>query len=131
MKNKKELAIYRLGDSKEKLKASKILFENGSYKDSVSRSYYAMFTSARALLATKSLDSTKHSGIISLFNLHFVKTGVVGKEYGKLLAEAKNIREESDYGDFVIVSKEEAGIQLEHAERFIKEVEKVIEPRDN
>ena len=126
MKNKRELAVYRLSDSKEKLNASKILFKNGSYKDSVSRSYYAMFTSARALLATKSLDSAKHSGVISLFNLHFVKTGVVGKEYGKLLAEAKNIREESDYGDFVIVSKREAGIQLEHAKRFIKEVEKAI-----
>ena len=126
MKNKRELAIYRLNDSKEKLKASKILFKNGSYKDSVSRSYYAMFTSARALLATKSLDSAKHSGVISLFNLHFVKTGIVGKEYGKLLAEAKNIREESDYGDFVIVSKEEAGIQIKHAEQFIEEIKKAI-----
>ncbi len=126
MKNKRELAVYRLNDSKEKLNASKILFENGSYKDSVSRSYYAMFTSSRALLATKSLDSAKHSGVISLFNLHFVKTGIVGKEYGKLLAEAKNIREESDYGDFVIVSKKEAGIQLEHAEQFIEEIEKAI-----
>ncbi|MFH1905235.1 MAG: HEPN domain-containing protein [bacterium] len=126
MKNKRELALYRLNDSKEKLNASKILFKNGSYKDSVSRSYYAMFTSARALLATKSLDSAKHSGVISLFNLHFVKAGIVGKEYGKLLAEAKNIREESDYGDFVIVSKEEGGIQIKHAEQFIKEIEKAI-----
>jgi len=126
MKEKKALAVYRLSAGKEKLKAAKILFENGSYKDSVSRSYYAMFTSARALLATKSLDSVKHSGVISLFNLHFVKTGIVNKECGKLLAEAKNIREESDYGDFVIVSEEEAKIQIEHAEKFLKEVENII-----
>ena len=126
MKEKKGLAIYRLNDGKEKLKAAKILFKNDSYKNSVSRSYYAMFASARALLATKSLDSAKHSGVVSLFNLHFVKTGIVDKECGKLLAEAKNIREESDYGDFIIVSKEEAKIQIEHAEKFIKEAEKIL-----
>lgn len=55
-----------------------------------------------------------------------MKTGIVNKECGKLLAEAKNIREESDYGDFIIISKEEAKIQIEHAERFIKEVGKTI-----
>jgi uncharacterized protein (UPF0332 family) len=42
---------------------------------SFARSYYAMFTAARALLATKHLDSSKHTGVVSLFNQHFVKTG--------------------------------------------------------
>ncbi|MBU1599651.1 HEPN domain-containing protein [bacterium] len=40
---------------------------------------YAIFSAARALLATKDLDSSKHSGVISLFNQHFVKTGVEQK----------------------------------------------------
>jgi len=32
-----------------------------------------------------------------------------------------------DYGDFVIVSKEEAGHQIENGELFIKEVKKAVE----
>ena len=127
MTEKRELAKYRLKESEEKLDSAKILYENRKYKDCVSRSYYAMFTAARALLATKGLDSSKHSGIVSLFNQHFVKEGVVNKICGKILAEAKDIREESDYGDFVIISKEEAKHQIENAELFINEVKKIIE----
>jgi len=124
---KADLARYRIKSSLEKIDSAKILFEKGNYKDSVSRSYYAMFTAARAILATKNLDSAKHSGIISLFNQNFVKTGIIEKQMSKILAEAKDMREESDYGDFVIVSKEEAERQLINSEKFVKKIKKTIE----
>ncbi len=127
MNEKIDLAKYRLSDSHEKLESAKILFENTKYKDAISRSYYAMFSAARSLLATKSLDSAKHSGVISLFNQYFVKEGILNKTYGKILAEAKDIREESDYGDFVIVSREEAETQIKNAELFIEEVRTIID----
>jgi len=57
-----DLIRYRLENSKEKLNSARILRENNQLKDSLSRSYYAMFTAARALLATKRLDSSKHAG---------------------------------------------------------------------
>lgn len=109
---KSDLSEYGLQDAKEKLKSARMLFEEGQYKDSVSRSYYAMFSAARALLATKGLNSSKHSGAISLFNLHFVKTDIVSEDCGKLLSMAKDIREDSNYGDFVVISKEEAEKQI-------------------
>ncbi|KQC14202.1 MAG: hypothetical protein APR63_14885 [Desulfuromonas sp. SDB] len=56
----KALVLYRLENAREKLDAAKDLLDNKHYKDSVSRSYYAIFTAARALLATKKLDSAKH-----------------------------------------------------------------------
>ena len=68
----KALISYRLESAREKLSAAEDLLEKRHYKDSVSRSYYAIFTAARALLATKRLDSSKHSGVIALFNQHFV-----------------------------------------------------------
>lgn len=120
------LAKYRLEDSKDKIESAEILFDNGKYKDSTSRSYYAIFSAARALLATKGLDSSKHTGIIALFNQHFVKTGVVKKEMSKLLAGAKVVRERSDYADFVIVSKEEAQEQIHSAKEFVGEIEKAL-----
>jgi len=122
-----ELARYRLEDAKEKLESAKILLQANKLKDCISRSYYAMFSAARALLATKSLDSPKHSGVITLFNQHFVKPGLVSKELGKLLAKAKDAREKSDYGDFTIFSKEEAEKQIEAADSLIKEIEVVLE----
>ena len=90
-----------------------------------------MFSAARALLATKSLDAQKHSGVISLFHQHFVKEGAVEKKLGKMIAEAKGIREESDYGDYVQFSLEEAGAQIDHAEIFIAEIERVVKRGDS
>jgi len=100
-----DLIQYRLKSSKEKLNSARILLENKQFKDSLSRSYYAMFTAARALLATKHLDSSKHSGVISLFNQHFVKTGIVAKDLGQMLMKGKDLRENGDYKDFVEVQR--------------------------
>jgi len=92
----------------------------------VSRSYYSFFTAARALLATKRLDSSKHSGVIALFNQHFVKSGEVRKDASKFLERAKLYREQADYGDFFVVSVQEAEAQIQSAEEFIKEIEAAI-----
>ncbi len=47
-----ELIRYRLNMAYEKAASAKLLLDHGQYKDSVSRSYYAIFSALRALLAT-------------------------------------------------------------------------------
>lgn len=54
--NKKELMQYRLDMAKDRLQSAKLLLDNGSYKDSIGRSYYAIFTAVRALLAVDGVD---------------------------------------------------------------------------
>ena len=39
---------FRLANAKEKLESAKLLLDAGKYKDSIGRSYYAIFTSLRA-----------------------------------------------------------------------------------
>jgi uncharacterized protein (UPF0332 family) len=118
--------MYRLQKSREHLKSADILLKSGMYGDSLSRSYYAIFTAARALLALEQLDSKKHSGIISLFNQHYVKTGIVDRAMGKELNKARLRRESSDYADFYLVDKDEAVSQLETAKNFIYVIENVL-----
>jgi uncharacterized protein (UPF0332 family) len=122
----KTLVLYRLESAREKLNAAEDLLAKSHYKDSVSRSYYAIFTAARALLATKKLDSSKHTGVIALFNQHFVKNGIVRKEASKWLERAKLYREQADYGDFYIVTLQEAEAQILSAREFIEEIENVM-----
>ena len=78
-------------------------------------------------MAFEKKDSTKHSGIISLFNKCFVKTQLVDKNYSKILAKAKIYRERGDYGDFFVVSEEEVLEQIKNAETFLKEIKKNID----
>ncbi len=119
----KDLALYRLNSAKERLQVAENLFNLGYYLDAVSKSYYAIFQAARAILATLELDSHKHSGVISLFNQNFVKTGLLPKEFRKIIVSAQDLRLSSDYDDFYKVSKEEAEASLENAKIFIDGVE--------
>ena len=124
-----DLAKYRFQDAVEKLKSAKILLRENQSKDTLSRSYYAMFSAVRALLALKNVDSSKHSGIISLFNLHFVKTKAVSTEAGRVLKKAQHSRERSDYGDYVVVTIEEAENQVKDAEMLLSEIKTILEER--
>ncbi len=73
------------------------------------RLYYAAFYAVSALLVKDGYVAAKHSGIKAMFNQHFVKTGVVTKENGRLYNRLFNLRQEGDYVDFV--SFEAATIQ--------------------
>jgi len=70
-----ELARYRMEKAGEILKDAEDAIQRGRLMLSVNRAYYAMFTAARALLALEEKDSSKHSGVISLFNQWIVKPG--------------------------------------------------------
>lgn len=87
-----ELAEHRLDSARDRLKAARTLLDHGLYSDAASRAYYAVFQAARAVLAMRSMDARKHSGVISLFNRHFVKAGVLPREFGRILRSIQDLR---------------------------------------
>ena len=99
-----DLSKYRLDTANADLKAARLLFDATEYRSSVNRSYYAIFHALRAVLALDGFDSSKHSGIISYFNLNYVKTDVFSREVSKMISSAYRLREKADYQDFYIVS---------------------------
>ena len=120
------LARYRMDKARENLKDAEDALARSRFSLSANRSYYAMFTAARRLLALKELDSSKHSGVIALFNQYIIKTGLFPKELSRFLPKAKEIRENADYGDFVEITKQDAQTQLENAKKFIEEAERTM-----
>ena len=110
---------YRLEMAQERLHSSKILLDDESYKDSIGRSYYAMFTAVRALLAMEGQDFSKHAGVIAYFQKEFIKTGKFDKKYSKYISQAFQIRNNTDYADFFIVSAQDAKEQYERAAEFL------------
>ena len=125
----KDLAVYRLNSARERLTVAETLYGMGYYLDAVSKAYYAVFQAARAALATLEMDSRKHSGVIGLFNLHFIKTGLLPKELRKIIVSAQDLRLASDYNDFYVVGREDAGDSIENAKRFISSVEVFLKSR--
>lgn len=120
------LIKYRLNKAKETMKDAKLLFEKGSMFSAVNRIYYAMFYSVTALLLKKGMSSSKHGGILSLFNVNFIKTGIISKEYGRFYSRLFEFRQKADYIDFVEFDKTKVGEWMKQAGEFIKVVEKII-----
>lgn len=66
--NKKvDLARYRFEKATEDCHASGELLKLNLYKQSMNRSYYAIFHAVRSLLALDGVDFKKHSQVIGYF----------------------------------------------------------------
>jgi len=124
-----ELSKYRLETAFEDLETSRALCKMGQYRASINRSYYAIFHSLRAVLALDNFDSSKHSGIISYFNLHYVKEGYFDRGISKLISSMFNMREKADYEDFFLASAEDAETQIEKAEKILNSVNDFLEQK--
>ena len=112
--------------AKRYLKSATILLKEGDYESSVSRTYYAMFYGAQAVLLTKKLSFSSHKGVISTFGEQFVKTGIFPREMGRELNKAFEKRQIGDYEYTFIISKEEADEMLNNGKMFIEEIIKYL-----
>ncbi|MBE6748707.1 MAG: HEPN domain-containing protein [Ruminococcaceae bacterium] len=123
------LSKTRLDIAKERVFFAEEILNLGDYKTVANRSYYAIFSAMRAVLALDGFDSKKHSGIIAEFRKNYLKTGVLNKDLSLIIDSLVEIRQGSDYDDFYIVSKEEVKEQLKNAKEFIKEVESFLKTK--
>jgi len=86
------------------------------------RIYYAFFYAVTALLLTQNLSSSRHSGVIALFNRHFVKPGLISVDMGKFYSRIFDNRLESDYADWIEMKKEDIQEELARGKEFISAV---------
>jgi uncharacterized protein (UPF0332 family) len=119
----KDLVRYRMERAMETLQEARLMLENGHLYGAANRIYYACFYATVALLLTRGLSSPKHSGVMALFNRHFVKEGIVPVEMGKFYSRVFEHRLESDYGDTAELTEQDMKADLEKAQEFIAHIE--------
>lgn len=96
--------------------------------NSVTRSYYSMYYSARsALIVNGYPDVTRHEGINNVFSNIFVKTGRFPKEVFRLMGRIEHDRYDADYDSSVDFSTQEAEKRIEDAELFVETVAAMLE----
>lgn len=122
----KELINYRLEKAKDELELSSYCIKTNKYSKSLNCSYYAIFHSARALLAIEKLDFKKHSGVIAYFIKNYINTNLLKQELGEIIRTAERERNKSDYQDFFSVSKDEAQNQLKNADIFFNDIKNYL-----
>lgn len=121
------LAKMRMRRAEKAVRAARTLLAEDLYEDSISRSYYAIFHAASALLLTKGLGTSKHKGLLSLFDLHFVKPGILTKQMSTWIHQAFEVRQDADYGDEAVDPRAAAETTLSHAVEFVRNIQPVLE----
>lgn len=124
-----ELSLYRLEKAKKDLEDAQKTLELEMYDTAANRSYYAIFHSARAILALDGLDYKKHSGVISRFQQDYIKTEIFDKNMSNIIKSAFDMRTESDYEDFYVISKADVIIQVSEAEEFVTTIDSYIKSK--
>ena len=125
-KRLKELSNYRLGQAERCIKSARILVADDDYKGAANRSYYAVFHCMRSVLALEGVDFSKHSGVSAYFRKHYIKMGIFDIEFSDIIKEAFDVRSDSDYDDYYVLSKKDVEEQIVNAEKFYFEVEKYL-----
>ncbi len=124
--SKSDLINHRLQRASEALEDARILAKAARWNTCVNRLYYACFYAVSALLMQQDLSSSKHTGIRSLFNRHYVKTGKVTKEMAQIYNDLFERRQESDYLDFIHFKESQVCPWISKAEVFIKHIASFI-----
>ena len=120
------LVALRLQKAKETMSEAKEIIQLGFWRVVTNRIYYACYYAVTALLVKNGLTAHTHSGVITQLGLHFVTKGIISIEQGKLYKNLFEKRQTGDYDDWVTISESDIKPFVEPAEKFIAEIEILI-----
>lgn len=128
--NAYELSQYRLEQAGQCLKSAKVLENIGDAKGAGNRSYYCVFHCIRSVLALEKVDFKKHSAVIAYFRREYIKTGLLDIRLSDIITELFQIRVESDYDDFYIISRRDVRNQIMNAEIFYDTISAFVREKE-
>lgn len=108
------------------LKTAELDLDGGDCESSSSRAYYAVFHMMEGALLFKGFSYSRHSAVISNFNLHFIKQGVFPKEFSKNIERLFEQRQLGDYDVEDNISKDDAVENIDIAVKMVKAIEGVL-----
>jgi uncharacterized protein (UPF0332 family) len=116
------LIYYRLERAQESLDEARLLADAGRWNACVNRLYYSCFYAVSALLVHDGLSSSRHTGVRSLLNRHYVRTGKVPRELARIYNDLFERRQEGDYADFVRFQANQVLPWIPQTEAFIADM---------
>ena len=104
---RKAIVAYRLEKSDEAFTEAKDCASMGHWTLTANRLYYSAYYASSALLVNDGHSAKTHEGTIGMIGQNYVRTGILSKEDGALLARLQNMRHTGDYDDFLDWTQED------------------------
>jgi uncharacterized protein len=124
------LIHYRLCRAQESLDDARLLAEANRWNACVNRLYYSCFYAVSALLVRDGLSSSRHTGVRSLLNRHYVRTGKVPRDLARVYNDLFERRQEGDYADFVRFQADQVRPWILQTEVFITSIKALLSKHD-
>jgi len=129
MTDRESLLAFRMKEAEETLADAERMLQGGlSPRSTTNRAYYAMFYVVLALFLKAGINAktSKHAGVISVFDKEFIHTGKLDVRTSKLLHKIFEARQSIDYKELAEVTIEEASSHVKAAREFVDTVRKFI-----
>ena len=123
--DKKALSDIRITRAYEFLEDARANYNEGRYKTSVNRSYYATLNAVRAILILEGVNPETHEGVITMLSLRFIKPGLLPVDVIKIFKTLLSRRTDVDYGDFETISAADAEDSLRIVQEVIESIDKL------
>ncbi len=116
------IVSYRIEKANKTLDEAKTIMNVGYWNIVANRLYYSLYYAATALLINNQFSVHTHAGMLSIVNQHYVQTGTLTREEGRLLKKMYTLRQEGDYEDFIEVTEEEIQLYLPQVESLLNKI---------
>jgi uncharacterized protein (UPF0332 family) len=120
-----------LDKSLQSIRAAELLLNEGYFSFAASRAYYSMFYAVEALLLTRELSFSRHSGVMAAFGKEFVKTGAFDSRFHRYLLNAFELRNVGDYGAVQAVSEEDARQVIDQSRELLAAIDQYLATEKN
>ncbi len=118
----KEVSLY-MENAHEMIAVAILNRDSRFYSSAINRAYYAIFYATSALLVTQGISRGSHSGVLSAFRQHFIKSGQIEVEYSDIYGRILDHRHISDYDMVLSIEDEQAHADIEDAEKFVNRIQ--------
>lgn len=118
--------MLEMEKARETFEEMGILASANRWNGAASRMYYSVFHAVNALLIHDAHPVNTHKGSHAIFNLYYIKTGILPEKYGRLYNQLQTMREESDYNCAFSVEPEVLQTNIEPVRQLIDAIESLV-----
>jgi uncharacterized protein len=113
-----DIIEYRKDKSLRTFDDAKALASIGRWNNCMKLLYYSSFYLVTALLLKNNIKAETHKGVRTQFFNHYIKTGILNKEYSIFYSNLFDSRQEEDYEDFIFFDEKTVMPLLKEVEEF-------------
>ena len=128
--DRNEIVTLRLDNAQNAIEDAELLFENGSLRSAVNRTFYSMFYTVSALAIADGKSFKKHRQVLAFFHKEYAQPEIFDRKHARALQKAFEDRTEADYQDYIHITAEQVHIRIQEARELLTAVNEYLASRE-